>query len=243
MWTVARPSPARFRFIATRYRPVVTAPEWLASPNFTERRDGYDPGLIVLHHTAMESAEAALARLRDPDAGVSAHYVIGETGRTWQLVAEDMRAWHAGAGEWHGRGDVNSPSIGIELVSSGRHPFAWPQMLRLEVLMQDIMTRWRIPPEGVIAHSDMAPVRKSDPGVRFDWRALALRGLSVWPDPGAGRRIADPAGFADSARAFGYPRDVDAEALLMAFRLRFRPWASGPADAVDAALADDLSRR
>ena len=208
------------------------------SPNFGPRRDGLRPELVVLHYTAMESCAAARARLCDPAAEVSAHYLIAETGAVEPLVAEEMRAWHAGAGSWGGRGDVNSRSIGIELANRGDHPFPEPQMRALAALLGRLMARWRIAPEGVIAHSDMAPGRKSDPGPRFDWCRLARAGLSVWPAAGQG----DPARFAADARAFGYP-DAPAEVLLAAFRLRFRPWASGPVDASDAAMAADLARR
>ena len=209
------------------------------SPNFGERRGGARPDLIVLHYTGMASAAAALALLCDPVAEVSSHYVIDTDGTVLALVAEDKRAWHAGAGSWRGRGDVNSHSIGIELVNTARHPFPEPQMAALEALLAGLMGRWGIRPEGVIAHSDMAPARKIDPGARFDWRRLALGGLSVWPAEGE----ADPAGFAAEARAFGYPAEVDDATLLSAFRLRFRPWASGPVDRHDAGAAADLARR
>jgi N-acetylmuramoyl-L-alanine amidase len=129
----------------------------------------------------MATAEAACARLCDPAAEVSAHYLIAGDGALWALVPEDRRAWHAGAGEWGGAGDVNSRSIGIELANRGDHPFAAAQMRALERLLPAIMTRWAIPPQGVIAHSDMAPGRKSDPGPRFDWQRLARAGLAVWP--------------------------------------------------------------
>ncbi|MFC2969686.1 N-acetylmuramoyl-L-alanine amidase [Acidimangrovimonas pyrenivorans] len=208
------------------------------SPNFGPRRDGQRPELIVLHYTAMESCAAARDRLCDPAAEVSAHYLISEIGAVEVLVAEEMRAWHAGAGSWGGRGDVNSRSIGVELANTGVHPFPAPQMRALEALLAGVMERWAIPPEGVIAHSDMAPGRKADPGPRFDWQRLARAGLSVWPEPGRGA----PARFAADARAFGYP-DAPLDTLLTAFRLRFRPWAAGPLDAVDAGLAADLARR
>ena len=197
--------------------------------------------MIVLHHTAMASCEAALERLCEPGAEVSAHYLISETGRIWQLVAETRRAWHAGAGGWGAVGDVNSRSIGIELANSGDTPYAAPQMAALEALMRGIMARWPVPPERVIAHSDMAPERKSDPGPRFDWRRLARQGLSVWPSPDAAP--APPERFADCAVAFGYPGEAAPGRLLAAFRRRFRPWAHGPVDAVDAGLAADLARR
>ena len=99
-------------------------------------------------------------------------------------MPEARRAWHAGAGAWRGRDDVNSRSIGIELANPGDRPFPDPQMVALERLLRGIMARWDIPAPGVIAHSDMAPSRKGDPGRRFDWRRLALQGLSVWPEPG-----------------------------------------------------------
>lgn len=211
------------------------------SPNFGTRRDGLRPEFVVLHYTGMASAAAALERLCDPQAEVSAHYLIDETGRVLNLVAEEMRAWHAGAGSWRGLEDINSRSVGIELVNTARHPFPEPQMRALELLLDDILARWSIAPEGVIAHSDMAPERKVDPGARFDWRRLARLGLSVWPQASTG----DPDRFAASARAFGYSEGAPAE-VLRAFRLRFRPWAAtrgAAVDAVDAGLAQDLALR
>jgi N-acetylmuramoyl-L-alanine amidase len=209
------------------------------SPNFGERRGGARPSLIVLHYTAMESCEAAAARLCDPAAEVSAHYLLDRDGTCHALVPETARAWHAGAGSWAGIGDVNSHSIGIELQNCGAEPFADPQMRALERLLADLIARWQIPPARVIGHSDMAPDRKADPGPRFDWHRLARAGLSVWPD----RPVPVPAaGFAVSARRFGYP-DLPEAVLLAAFRLRFRPWARGPLDAQDAALAADLAAR
>ncbi len=198
----------------------------------------------MLHYTAMASCAEARARLCDPAAEVSAHWLIAEAGASEALVPEAARAWHAGAGEWAGQGDVNSRSIGIELANRGDHPFPEPQMAALEALLSAIMDRWSIRPEGVIAHSDMAPARKQDPGPHFDWRRLARAGLSVWPSPAAPDLPA--AGFSGHARAFGYPGKADDAAVLRAFRLRFRPWAAGTAgaaDATDAGLAADLARR
>jgi N-acetylmuramoyl-L-alanine amidase len=209
-----------------------------ASPNFGSRRDSARPDLIVLHYTAMPTCAEARGRLCDPLAEVSAHWLISEAGRAEPLVDEAMRAWHAGAGSWGAVTDVNSRSIGIELANPGDAPFPEPQMAALERLLDSILQRWRIPPERVIAHSDMAPGRKRDPGPRFDWCRLAQGGLSVWPGPGGD----GGAGFAASARAIGYP-DLSADALLAAFRLRFRPWASGPEDETDRRLADDLAQR
>jgi N-acetylmuramoyl-L-alanine amidase len=211
------------------------------SPNFGERRGGARPDLVVIHYTAMPSLAEARARLCDPAHEVSAHWLIAENGTTEQLVDEHHRAWHAGAGAWGGVTDVNSRSIGIELANTGAQPFPEPQMTALESLLRGIMARWSIPPERIIGHSDMAPARKSDPGPRFDWRRLARHGLSVWPAPDAAPPQ-DPATFPAHARAFGYPPADDA-LLLRAFRLHFRPQATGPADTTDATLAAALATR
>lgn len=218
------------------------------SPNHGERRGGVKPSLIVLHYTAISCAEAR-DRLCDPGAEVSAHYLISETGTIEALVPETARAWHAGAGAWAGLSDINSHSIGIELANSGAEPFPNPQMTALETLLPQIMARWSIAPHRIIGHSDMAPARKSDPGARFDWRRLALQNLSVWPHPWAGRMAAQDtaeldlaAAFTSAAHAFGYP-DTPLETLLPAFRLRFRPWTTGPLDRTDLTLAADLARR
>ena len=149
------------------------------SPNFGARRDGLTPEFIVLHYTAMASATAAIHRLCDPQAEVSAHYVISRQGAVTQLVEDDMRAWHAGAGSWRGLDDLNSRSIGIELDNAGTHPFAEPQMQALEELLVRVMARWQIGPEGVIGHSDLAPGRKIDPGPHFDWARLQWLGLAA----------------------------------------------------------------
>lgn len=210
------------------------------SPNHGPRRDGQKPELVVLHYTAMESAEAALQRLCAPQHEVSAHYLIGRDGRLWQLVDETRRAWHAGAGSWRGRGDVNSRSIGIELDNSGLVPFSAPQMDRLELLLSDILARWTIAPEGVIGHQDMAPGRKPDPGRRFDWRRLARSGLAFWPEPGPFAHP-DAARFLADAGAFGYPFEVGVSAVLDAVRVRFRPYATGPLSAADMGLAAGLA--
>lgn len=212
------------------------------SPNHGPRRDGAHPDLIVLHHTAMTTAEAALARLCDPAAEVSAHYLVCERGRTWRLVPEELRAWHGGAGRWGPVRDVNSRSIGIELANTGTHPYPAPQMAALRALMRGIMARWSIPPARVIAHSDMAPARKSDPGPRFDWRGLACEGLSVWSDA-TGQGALWGAFLRDAGR-FGYAVGDNApETVLNAFRLRFRPHARGPLDGTDCARIADLAVR
>lgn len=215
---------------------------WHPSPNFGARRHGGAPTLVVLHYTAMTSAETALARLCDPDppeglGPVSAHYLVSERGQVWQMVDEGQRAWHAGTGNWRDCRDVNSHSIGIELANDGASPFAEPQMAALEGLLAGILTRWRIAPAGVIGHSDMAPGRKIDPGPRFDWRRLARRGLALWPgEAAAGDFLADLA-------AIGYrlPEGAEEALLLAAFRMRFRPWARGPLDEADRRAARALA--
>jgi N-acetylmuramoyl-L-alanine amidase len=216
------------------------------SPNFGERRGAGRVALVVLHYTAMASCAEALARLCDPLTEVSAHYLIDSDGTVLSLVDEAARAWHAGAGSWGGAGDVNSRSIGIELANTGATPFAEAQMAALEGLLAGILARHALPPQAVIAHSDMAPDRKGDPGPRFDWRRLALQGLSVWPEPGLPEpglpELADPGDLCADLLAFGYP-DAAPDVLLAAFRLRFRPFARGPLDVTDRALAADLSRR
>ncbi len=206
------------------------------SRNCGPRRLGALPDLIVLHYTAMATADAACVRLCDPEVEVSAHYLIDETGKVIALVPEELRAWHAGAGAWGAVSDVNSRSIGIELANTGDGPFADSQMVALLDLLGDVMHRWAIPAQRVIGHSDMAPGRKGDPGAWFDWQRLAAAGLSVWPED------AEPGDFYADARAFGYP-DVGLDLLLSAFRLRFRPDATGPLDAQDAAMAHDLALR
>lgn len=213
-------------------------PHWHPSPNFTDRRGCSAPDLILLHYTAMTSAEAALDRLCDPQFEVSAHYLIAEDGRLWQMVREEDRAWHAGAGRWGDCVDVNSRSIGIELANAATHPFPEPQMRALEDLLRGIMDRWSIPPERVVAHSDTAIGRKIDPGGRFDWRRLARQGLAVWPQHG------EAGDFLLDARRFGYDCETASEQdVLTAFRLRFRPWADGPLDDEDRRLMHDLARR
>ncbi|WP_306152976.1 N-acetylmuramoyl-L-alanine amidase [Roseovarius sp. MMSF_3281] len=210
------------------------------SPNYGPRREGARPDLIVLHYTAMESAEAALDRLCEPDAEVSAHYLICEAGQVVSMVPEDQRAWHAGAGAWGAVCDVNSRSIGIELANTGAHPFPNPQMTALCDLMGGIMQRWSISKDRVIGHSDMAPQRKFDPGRKFDWRRLAREGLSIWP--GAGHA---PGDFLRDAQVFGYvlSDDVGETEILDVFRQRFRPWASGPLSDTDRALMANLAAR
>jgi N-acetylmuramoyl-L-alanine amidase len=205
------------------------------SPNFGPRRDALRPELVVLHYTAMASAEAALARLCDPGCEVSAHYLIAEDGRIFRLVDEAERAWHAGAGRWRGRDDINSRSIGIELDNDGASPFPEAQMAALEALLPGILDRWAVPPAGVIAHSDMAPGRKSDPGARFDWRRLARRGLALAPRAPGDDTPEAP--FDEMLARIGYDTALPPDTLRDAFRLRHRPWGHGPVCDADRRLA------
>lgn len=211
------------------------------SPNHGPRKGGLKgPDLIVIHYTAMRGGPGpAIKRLCDPATEVSCHYVVGETGDIARLVPDDRRAWHAGAGRWGGSDDVNSRSLGIELSNDGVSPFPAPQMDALDALLHELVARHGIALKGVIGHSDCAPGRKIDPGPRFDWRRLARRGLSVWPERAPG----DPARVDADLRAFGMTADTDPDIRLAAFRLRFRPHATGPADAADAGMARDLAHR
>ena len=209
----------------------------MPSPNHGPRRGGARPRLIVLHFTGMVDGPSARARLCDPAAQVSAHWLLHEDGRAEALVPESRRAWHAGAGSWRGLTDINSHSIGIEIVNPGTRPYPEAQMAALEDLLRAIMARWQIGPDAVIGHSDMAPERKDDPGSHFDWRRLALADLAIWPEG-----LGNPARpLADSLDAIGYPA-CDEVARLQAFRLRFRPWGRGPESPLDRATADAAAR-
>ena len=217
---------------------------WKPSPNFGDRRGGVLPTMVVLHYTAMQDAEGALSILSNPnrEIPVSAHYLIGRDGTVWQLVDESKRAWHAGVGFWGGQDDVNSRSIGIEMDNDGYQPFTAPLMAALEDLLPGILKRWAIRPESVIGHSDMAPTRKIDPGGRFDWQRLARQGLTVWPSDEEGSQ-GDVGSFIANAQRFGYPIQYGLGEVLKAFRARFRPGATGPLDARDAAIMSDLAHR
>ncbi|KJE35974.1 N-acetylmuramoyl-L-alanine amidase [Thalassospira sp. HJ] len=155
------------------------------SPNFGPRPGDCPIDILVLHYTGMQSGAAALNRLCDRESSVSSHYLIEEDGRIFQLVDEDKRAWHAGVGAWQDCHDINSHSIGIEIVNPG-HEFgyrAFPsiQITSIIALCQDILGRHPIPASRIIAHSDMAPDRKTDPGELFPWDELAKHGIGLWP--------------------------------------------------------------
>jgi N-acetylmuramoyl-L-alanine amidase len=162
---------------------------WCPSPNHEPRRNGRRPDLLLLHYTGMDSCDAALDWLTRPEARVSSHYLIDEKGRIVQMVAEAERAWHAGLSHWAGEDDINSCSIGIEIHNPGHElgytGFPEPQMAAVEALARDIVARNAIAPERVLAHSDVAPARKADPGEKFDWARLARAGVGLWVEPAA----------------------------------------------------------
>ena len=183
--------------------------------------------MVVLHYTGMPTAAEALARLCDPAAKVSAHYLIDEDGTTWSLVHEDKRAWHAGAAYWRGITDVNSASIGIELANPGHEwgyrPFPETQMSALIVLLADIVWRHDIELGNIVGHYDVAPARKQDPGELFDWARLARFGLAL-PAPRPRIRLLheNPGAFYMALERFGY--DItEGRAAVAAFQRRFRP--------------------
>lgn len=196
------------------------------SPNFDERR--LPVSMLVLHYTGMEGAAPAIDWLRNPASKVSSHYVVSEDGQILRLVPEEKRAWHAGRSFWRGVTDVNSASVGIEIVNPGHEfgyrPFPETQMDALIPLVADIVRRHGILPPYVVGHSDIAPARKEDPGELFDWPRLAKLGLAM-PRPASGGLI-DPmwtdGGFLLALERYGY--DVhDAQAAVRAFQRRFRP--------------------
>ena len=225
------------------------------SPNFDARTRPID--LVVLHYTGMQDAEIALARLTDPSpvAGhypgpwqsddveanaplsrVSAHYVVDEAGQIYALVPEEHRAWHAGASSWEGDGDVNARSIGIEIVNGG-HDFGLPDFADAQIdaviqLLKDIFGRWpELNSKRVVAHSDIAPERKADPGEKFPWKRLADAGVSIWPEHVAVQLDGDdPVSAVQQQLAFigygvkqtGYMDELT-KAALIAFQRRFRP--------------------
>jgi N-acetylmuramoyl-L-alanine amidase len=160
---------------------IVEAP----SPNFDARRA--PPDMLVLHYTGMKTAEEAVARLRDPEARVSSHYVVDEDGSILRLVPEERRAWHAGKGVWQGETDCNAASIGIEIVNPGHEwgyrDFPEAQIAAVIALVGDVRSRWSIPDVRIIGHSDLAPDRKQDPGERFPWKRLAEAQHGLWFEP------------------------------------------------------------
>jgi N-acetylmuramoyl-L-alanine amidase len=211
------------------------------SPNVDEREGG-DPNIILLHYTGMETAEAALERLRDPVARVSSHYFVHENGNIVQMVPEAKRAWHAGVSSWTGETDINSRSIGIEIVNPG-HDFGYPdfpirQVAAVIALCRGIIARRNIARDRVLAHSDVAPARKQDPGEKFPWRLLAESGVGLWVEPvpitdwlslvpgDTGETVSD---LQKSLAEFGYGVPVSGDydemtkTVVTAFQRHFRP--------------------
>lgn len=209
------------------------------SPNFGERRGGLRPQLIVLHYTGMESGAAAENWLCDPRSQVSSHYLVHEDGTIVQLVDEEMRAWHAGAGQWRGITDVNSASVGIEIVNPGHflgYPdFPAPQIGAVAALCRQIAARWRIRPQDILAHSDTAPGRKIDPGEKFPWAALHAAGVGHYvpplpPDPSPADPPARELREVQAMLArYGYGIEADGvcdahtRSVIAAFQRHFRP--------------------
>jgi N-acetylmuramoyl-L-alanine amidase len=213
------------------------------SPNVEPRRNDLRPTILLLHYTGLESMAKAIDWLCHADSGVSCHYGIDGEGRITQMVSEDLRAWHAGESMWAGESDINSASIGIEIHNPG-HAFAYPdfpnvQMQAVARLSRDIIARHGIRPERVLAHSDVAPARKKDPGEKFPWSRLAHTGIGHWVAPapvvdgdtGFGLGDAAPriAAFQVALRRYGYgiePTgviDERTEFVVAAFQRHFRP--------------------
>jgi N-acetylmuramoyl-L-alanine amidase len=209
------------------------------SPNFNNRTA--PPSIILLHYTGMPTGEGALTRLRDPQAKVSSHYLVEEDGRVFSLVPEERRAWHAGVSFWKGERDINSASIGIEIVNPG-HEFGYRAFPEAQVaavieLLGDIRSRWEIEDSHIVGHSDVAPDRKEDPGELFPWKRLAEAGHGLWveppPAPGAPLGLGDEgtgvfalqAGLTrlgyDSAPSGRY--DEQTQTIVRAFQRHWRP--------------------
>lgn len=207
------------------------------SPNRGPRRAGRRPDMLVLHYTGMANGAAALARLCQPEAEVSAHYLVEEDGRVLQLVPEGERAWHAGRGCWAGDTDVNSCSIGVEIVNGG-HEGGLPAYPAVQIeavarLARDVVGRRQVPAWRVLAHSDIAPDRKGDPGEHFPWGELHGRGVGHWVEPApvatSVRDALPPAALQAMLARYGYALDAtgvdDAatESVVRAFQRHFRP--------------------
>jgi N-acetylmuramoyl-L-alanine amidase len=192
-----------------------------SSPNHDARPDGAVIDMLVLHYTGMPSAEAALDRLCDPAAKVSAHYTIDEEGVVYAHVPEARRAWHAGLSFWAGETNVNACSIGIELVNPG-HEFGYREFPDAQIavlinLCHGILLRHPIPSWRVLGHSDVAPARKEDPGELFPWQQLAKTGIGLWPDA-----VARDLG-ADALTRYGYDPGAPQDKVITAFQRHFRP--------------------
>ncbi|MCF3948511.1 N-acetylmuramoyl-L-alanine amidase [Acidiphilium iwatense] len=209
----------------------------MTSPNQDARPGNASIDHLVLHYTGMQSAEAAIARLCDPAAKVSAHYVVAEDGTIHALVPENRRAWHAGVSFWRGARALNDRSVGIEIVNPG-HEFGYrrfpaAQMAAVASLCRAILARNPIPPRNVVAHSDIAPDRKQDPGELFPWSWLAEQGVGFWTG-----EVAAPGDLMADLAAIGYDMSLDPAVVVAAFQRRFRPArVDGIADAETAGRA------
>jgi N-acetylmuramoyl-L-alanine amidase len=230
-----------------------------ASPNHGERAAGKPIDMLILHYTGMASEERAFRWLCDPESAVSSHYFVGEGGRIVRMVEEDRRAWHAGKSAWAGETDINSRSIGIEIANPG-HEFGYrlfpdAQIDAVIALCRDILARHAIPARRVLAHSDVAPDRKQDPGELFPWKQLAGEGIGVWVEPeplydGPELRHGDAGAKVARLRAdlaaYGYGIEPGAEydeacvAVVRAFQRHFRPLRFD--GVADASTIDTLSR-
>ncbi|MCF6214937.1 MAG: N-acetylmuramoyl-L-alanine amidase [Emcibacter sp.] len=226
------------------------------SPNYNDRPEGSEIKYLILHYTGMHTGKAALDRLCDEAAKVSAHYLIEEDGRVFPLVPEDKRAWHAGRSSWEGERDINGHSIGVELVNPGHdspgykgdyRPFPEAQMTALIELCHGILTRHDIKPWHVLGHSDVAPTRKCDPGELFDWQRLAEAGIGLWPsNVGKKQSIAgNAASFQERLSLYGYElgghKDFPAQRIVTAFQRHFRPAdINGDIDDECRQILDDL---
>jgi N-acetylmuramoyl-L-alanine amidase len=232
-----------------RMPPVSGAFRDAPSPNHDERPDGMPVDMLVLHYTGMRTAKEAIARLRDPAAEVSAHYVVDEDGTVIRLVPEDRRAWHAGQSQWRGHTGLNGRSIGVEIVNPG-HEWGYRDFPVLQVaavcdLCLSILARHPIAPRDIVAHSDIAPDRKQDPGERFPWADLARNGVGLWPvdvpDDGTGGATRDAVSLRPVRAALSFigyrvdregPLDPGLSTVLRAFQRHWRPEAvTGQADA------------
>lgn len=206
------------------------------SPNFSEWPAGAVIDALVLHYTGMTSGAAAIARLTDPNVEVSAHYVVETDGRIYRLVPEAKRAWHAGRSAWAGREGLNDMAIGVEIVNPGHEwglaPFPEPQIAATIGLCRDIIGRHPIPPARVLAHSDIAPTRKQDPGEFFPWARFAREGVGIWPEKAGRPRFGARQTVIEAQRmlaewGYGVPESGVlcplTKAVIAAFQRRYRP--------------------
>lgn len=196
--------------------------EWRPSPNHDARRPSY----VILHHTGSATTERGLQVLSDPAKAVSAHYLVAANGTIYQLVDERARAWHAGASRWGAVTDINSLSIGVELVNDGVAPYPEAQITALLALLADLRQRYEIPAANFLGHADVAPRRKADPGPNFPWRNLAAQGFGLWCDPPL---PSAPTSFdsMEALRSLGYDLS-DPDAAVRAFRLHYAQDGSLP---------------